>query len=54
MKTAEQAHALEESRSKWAADLGAREAALKQKEEAASRVEEIAVDQAAWLSLQLH
>ena len=36
MKTKEQAHALEESRAKWAADLGAREAALKQKEEAAS------------------
>ena len=36
MKTTEQAHALEESRARWAADLGAREAALKQKEEAAN------------------
>ena len=36
MKTTEQAHALEESRAKWAADVGAREATLKQKEEAAN------------------
>ena len=35
-RIAEQAQALEESRAKWAADLGAREAALTQREDAAA------------------